>query len=152
MRPCLRKELTETFVQKWAFKCHRNVLHGVWSCPITAFQMNQTKSSNRLLRAWSEALRQEGEERRKSNCVSIWIIKWEMAPVHHRHSSKQALLIPCLDSVLYSFGFFLKKSRKYTKIFTSMELKECPLRLCCIWPLFSWTIKEAESFFFFFQC
>lgn len=143
-RPSLRKELTETLIEKWTFKYHRKILNGDSSCPITAFQMNQRQG---LVIFLGHGLRLFGgeEKRTKRTSFSIRIIKWEMALVHHRHRSKQTTLIPCLDSVGFGFSFFSNKSRKYTKGFNFKGTERCLLPLCCIWPLS--VDKEAEFFF-----
>lgn len=140
MRLSLRKDLTETFVQKWAFKYHRKVSNGVWSCPITAFQMNQRQGL--VIIFWGRGLRLFGgkETRTKSNDSSIWITKWETALAHHRDWNKQALSL---------FSYFSNKSRKYAKGFYFRELKECPLPLHCIWLLFRGQSKKPRVFVVF---
>lgn len=138
MRPCHSKELTETLVQKGAFQDHREVSKGVWSCPITAFQMHQRQG----LVISRQGLRLSCRKARtKSNCFSLWIIKWAMQPPHHRHDD-QALLGPVFIRLFCVF--FSNESRKYTKPLTSREPKSGPFSLCCMLAFVQWTIKEAE--------
>lgn len=62
MRPCHSKELTETFVQKGAFQDHREVSKGGLKLPNYSLS-DESKAGPGHLRAWSEALLQEGENK-----------------------------------------------------------------------------------------
>lgn len=152
MRPSLRKELTETFVQKWAFKCHRNVLHGVWSCPITAFQMNQRQS--RVIVFLGHGLRLFGRKEKREQRVTVSLYgllneKW------HQYITGIRVNKLCSSLVLIQFCFllvFFKEIQKIHKNLYFNGVERMSFASLLYLAFVQLDNQRSREFFFFFQC